>query len=633
MKRTLILVLILLIGLELNCISPKRFIVVQKDFKELLFFKESSCNYFKIHKSGAMGGYGFMEPTLLDIGIPITRNQFIKNPKIFTKELQERALDSLLKYNEVLLQPIIKKYIWKTITPKGYGEITITRAGLLAAAHLAGAGGVINYFRYGTNPKDLHGTSLLTYMKAFEKTKITMNIHPKTKEAYQLMHEGVLALARAEQQGIRCDVTYLEKSKVRLTRKIERLENEFKDSDFFKEWQRSAKSAVNINSDKQLGDFLYGVKGIKPSKLTPSGKGSTDEEALSQLNLPELNNLLQVSKLKKLRDTYLEGFLREQVDGYIHPFFNLHLVKTFRSSSDHPNFQNIPIRDEESRVCRETLFARPGHQLLEIDFKGIEVGINACYNKDPNLVAYVNNPALDMHRDMAQQIFFIDNFDKTIPAHKTLRNAAKNGFVFPQFYGDYFRNCASNLACEWGKLPKGKWSEGQGIDFNGYKLSDHLIVNGIKSLTAFEKHIQDIETDFWGNRFKVYKRWKDKWYNDYLQKGYIDLLTGFRCSGAMKKNDVTNYPGQGSAFHCLLWSFIQVDKLLMDYDSKLIGQIHDSMIIDCNPKETYEIASKIKDITTKRLPEHFRWINVAMNVDMEATEVDCSWATKKSFSI
>lgn len=632
MKRIIMLILMILTALKLDCEGIK-YVPYQKDFKELLFFKESSCNYYKIHPSGAMGGYGFMESTLSDLGIFISRKSFVKNPKIFTQELQEQALDSLLRYNEALLKPIIKKYIWKTIYPKGYRKIVITRAGLLAAAHIAGAGGVINYFKYGYVAKDTFGTSLLDYMQEFEKTKITMNINPNTKEAYQLMHEGVLALSRAEQQGIRCDVTYIEKTKEKLTRKINRLEQEFYETDFFKEWQSAAKSKVNINSDKQLGDFIYGVKKYKAPKSTASGKGSTDIESLSQLDIPELKYLLDISKLKKLRDTYLEGFYREQVDGYIHPFFNLHLVRTFRSSSDHPNFQNIPIRDEESLLCRQALFARPGHLLLEVDFKGIEVGINACYNKDPNLVAYVNDQSLDMHRDMAQQIFFIKNFDKKINEHKILRNATKNAFVFPEFYGDYYRNCAVGLANKWGGLPKGRWKEGQGIPFEDKNLSDHLIANNITSLDKFEKHIQLIETDFWGKRFKVYKAWKEKWYSDYCKKGYVDLLTGFRCSGAMRKNDVTNYPSQGSAFHCLLWSFIQVDKLLANYNSKLVGQIHDSMIIDTDPKELHEIAAKIKDITTKQLPKHYKWINVAMNVDMEATEVDSSWATKKSFYI
>ena len=41
---------------------------------------------------------------------------------------------------------------------------------------------------------------------------------PATKEAYQLIHDGALALARAERQGIRVDLEYCEKQKKKLTK-------------------------------------------------------------------------------------------------------------------------------------------------------------------------------------------------------------------------------------------------------------------------------------------------------------------------------------------------------------------------------------------------------------------------------
>ena len=132
------------------------------------------------------------------------------------------------------------------------------------------------------------------------------------------------------------------------------------------------------------------------------------------MGIPELDNLLRIRKLKKVRDTYLEGFLREQVNGYIHPFFNLHLVRTYRSSSDHPNFQNIPKRDKEAmNIVRRAIFPRPGHQLLELDYSGLEVRIAACYHKDKTMLRYIGDPHSDMHGDMAKQIFIIDDLIRT----------------------------------------------------------------------------------------------------------------------------------------------------------------------------------------------------------------------------
>ncbi|HDY87133.1 MAG TPA: hypothetical protein ENH82_03335 [bacterium] len=461
-----------------------------------------------------------------------------------------------------------------------------------------------------------------------------MAINPKSIQAYKLMHDGTLALARAERQGIRVDVNYAESKKLHLTRKIDRLQTKLEQTKFYRHWTHHSKSKPNINSNLQLAHFLYNVKNLEPAKLTESGKGSTDDESLKLLNIPELNIILEIKKLRKVRDTYLSAFIREQVNGYIHTSFNLHLVKSYRSSSDRPNFQNIPRRDEEAmQTCRKALYPRPGHQLLEVDYSGLEVRIAACYHQDPNMLKYINNPASDMHGDMAKQIFKLPKLDKSISEHKVLRDAAKNGFVFPEFYGDYYKNCAESMACNWGELPQSRWKEGQGIKMPEGYLSDHLIAKGIKSYKQFESHIQDIETDFWENRFPDYARWKKRWWAMYQKYGYIDMKTGFRCIDLLSRNDAINRPVQGAAFHCLLWSFIEIDRIMIEerWDSKLIGQIHDSVVLDVNPSELHHVAKTVRRVTCEDLPKAWKWIITPLSVDMELAPVDGSWADKEEF--
>jgi DNA polymerase-1 len=461
-----------------------------------------------------------------------------------------------------------------------------------------------------------------------------MNLHTRTREAYNLLHEGVLAFARAEQQGFRVDLEAVKQKKAHIARKIQRFEDKFKETDFFKEWQRSSSKNVNINSHKELKDFLYKVKKLHPPKTTESGLGSTDEESLKQLGIPELDLLLEKVRFKKPFDV-LSGFEREQVNTYIHPFYHLHFVTTYRSSSSDPNFQNIPKRDEEvMQLCRSVLYPRPEHQLMEIDFSGLEVKIATAYHKDSTMIKYLME-GYDMHSDMAKQLFIMDKFDKSNDAHGVLRYATKNGFVFPEFYGDYWKNCAASLACQWGKLPKGKWTRGQGIELDtaAFTLSDHLIAKGINSLSAFEEHVKKIEKDFWENRFPEYAEWKDRWWNAYQKYGYIDMYTGFRCSGVMDRKEAINYPVQGSAFHCNLWSFIQLDKLMQKekWNTKLIGQIHDSILLDVHPDELKYVSEIAHDITTKQLPKAWTWINVPLEVDAEICEVDRPWSEKKKF--
>lgn len=463
-----------------------------------------------------------------------------------------------------------------------------------------------------------------------------MEYNPRFEEAYQLLHEGILALARAERAGIRVDSDYIEEQMGYLNIEITQLEESIIRTNFYKHWKHSMKGAINMHSNTQLATFLYKVKRLKIEKETTSGLGSTDDETLRQLatnyDIPELETLLKVRKLKRVRDTYLLAFEREQVNGYIHPFFNLHLVTTYRSSSDHPNFQNIPKRDEESmQLCRRALYPRPGHQLLEIDYSGLEVRIAACYHKDPTMLEYIKNPKSDMHADMAKQIFLLKDFDKE--THGVLRQAAKNGFVFPEFYGDYYKNCAINMACGWGKLSRGLWNKGEGITIGNTSLSNHLIRKGIRSLDSFENHVRKIEKDFWGRRFYKYAQWKDQWWEGYKKRGYIELLTGFICSGVMKKNDCINYPVQGAAFHCLLWSFIQLDKALTGerLDTRLIGQIHDSILLDVNPKELDYVTEMAHKITCFELPEVWKWIIVPLDIEAELAPVDASWAEKEKY--
>lgn len=490
-----------------------------------------------------------------------------------------------------------------------------------------------------------------------------MTTYPNSNEAYQLFHDGILALSRAEMQGFRVDVEYVKRKLEFLSgKKTQHIEQKFKESNFYKDWEKSEKGKININSPIQLSNYLYKVKGYKASKFTNGGEnGSTDDESLKQLGIPELDMLFEKKKIKKTIDV-LEGFYKEQVNGVLHPFYNLHLVRTYRSSSDSPNFQNIPIRDEDQKaICRKAIFPRKEHQLLEVDFGQLEVRISACYNKDEKLKYDILHG--DMHTDMAAEIFMIPNLKEKLKSenkitkdgHKLLRQAAKNGFVFAEFYGDYYKNTAENLSSNWGKLPKtGKWQYGQGpvIDeigkpFRPYYLSDHLIGKGIKEFgtvtkgergwvaTGWMKHIKEIEENFWNVRYNQYKQWKIDWFEEYQKKGHFDLYTGFRCSGVMNKKEVSNYPVQGAAFHCLLWSLVQMDKFIIEnnLDSRIIGQIHDSLIIDVNPKELKLISKTIHKITTIDLPKHWKWITIPLEIDADLSPVDGSWYEKAEYKL
>lgn len=127
-------------------------------FKEAVAFKESQGKYRKVNSLGYMGKYQFGSKALRAIGIN-NDEAFLKNPA-----LQEKAFIALLSKNKWILRNEIKRYEGKVIN-----GVEITESGILAAAHLGGAGSVKNFFKNkgSRHFRDAYGTSLRSYMKAF----------------------------------------------------------------------------------------------------------------------------------------------------------------------------------------------------------------------------------------------------------------------------------------------------------------------------------------------------------------------------------------------------------------------------------------------------------------------------------
>lgn len=438
-----------------------------------------------------------------------------------------------------------------------------------------------------------------------------------TIDAYQLMHEGAITLAMLEKAGMRIDVKYLERVREKAEDKINDLSRELRQSEVWKIWKQRFRDKASLGSSMQLGAVLFGDMQLPCIKHTTNEQASTDEEALKATGHPFCDAYIRLQKLKKLHGTYVLGILREVEGEYLHPFFNLHLVVTYRSSSDSPNAQNLPTRNaENAKVIRRAFIPRPGRVLVEIDFSAIEVRISAAYHKDPTMLKYIET-GHDMHKDIAAECFQLRQDHVT----KNARYAAKNGFVFPEFYGSYYIEVAKSL---WTKIDQLKLDRTDGMP-----MRKHLQQQGIRDYSDFEDHIRGVERRFWQDKFPVYNQWKIDWWNKYQRRGWYSLKTGFVCSGVYRRNEVINGAVQGSAFHCLLWSLIQLHKWLQKnkMETVIIGQIHDSMLLDVVPSELEDVVAKAKQITTVDIRKHWRWIITPLDVEVEAS--DTNWYEKK----
>ncbi len=142
-------------------------------FKEALAFKESRGDYQVVNKLGYLGKFQFGRSTL---------ERFkIYNSKTFleTPELQEDAFLALCSVNKWILRKDIRRSVGKKIN-----GILITESGILAAAHLSGAGNVKKYLRSNGefSFKDAFGSSIEYYMKKFsgyDTSFVEANQHPE----------------------------------------------------------------------------------------------------------------------------------------------------------------------------------------------------------------------------------------------------------------------------------------------------------------------------------------------------------------------------------------------------------------------------------------------------------------------
>lgn len=127
-------------------------------FKEAVGFKESQGSYSSINTLGYLGKYQFGAGTLRLMGVHDT-DQFINNP-----QLQETLFEMNVARNKWILRRDIKRFVGKKIN-----GVEVTESGIVAAAHLAGAGNVKKYLRsYGQKDfSDAYGSTIAYYLKKF----------------------------------------------------------------------------------------------------------------------------------------------------------------------------------------------------------------------------------------------------------------------------------------------------------------------------------------------------------------------------------------------------------------------------------------------------------------------------------
>jgi DNA polymerase-1 len=220
---------------------------------------------------------------------------------------------------------------------------------------------------------------------------------------YNIETPLVPVLAEMEKNGLTINLTELNNFAKKLRGEIATME---------KEIYELAGISFNISSPKQLGEILFEkLKIDSQGKKTKTKQYSTSEEVLSQLKdkHPIVEKVLDYRSLTKLLSTYAEALpeLINPKTGKIHSSFNQAIVATGRLSSNNPNLQNIPIREEKGREIRRAFIpSTEKHVFLSADYSQIELRILAHLCEDENLIAAFKNNE-DIHTATASKIYHV----------------------------------------------------------------------------------------------------------------------------------------------------------------------------------------------------------------------------------
>jgi uracil-DNA glycosylase family 4 len=451
-------------------------------------------------------------------------------------------------------------------------------------------------------------------------------------QAYNFFMKGNKEMATLQLNGFCMNTKYYKITRRKLEKKIAQLEKELLTGREARAFKKQYGKPLLLTSNQDLGNLFYEVLGKDPV-FTSKDNYKTDKETLEKLNLPFVKKLLIKKKYEKALGTYLGQFEREIVRKKLHPFFDLIIPISYRSSSSGPNFQNQPKRDEEIKILvRSGIIPRKGCAISETDFSGAEVIASASCHKDPNFIAYLKDKSTDMHRDNATDLLLLppdmlerpDYTKKQKKLIKIIRFFAKNNWTFAQFYGDWFGSCApvfwANVVEAGLKLPNGQtckeWLESKGI----IELGE--MENGRPTPGSFLEHCKEVEDKMWNKRFPQYTQWKKNIIEFYQKYGYIESLFGFKFTGYMSNNQCNNFPIQSASFHLLLYTLVQVQKMIKrkKLKTKLIGQIHDSIIADV-PKEELKLYHREVHKIVSGLKDKFDWLVVPMGIEVELSKL------------
>lgn len=416
--------------------------------------------------------------------------------------------------------------------------------------------------RLANDLNDFEKKYLYTYLEGIKQINRLLNIAIEKMNLNNVYKEIEMplieTLANMECTGMLIDKSRLKEFGNYLKGELVRLEAEI---------IQLAGQSFNINSHQQLGNILFDVLKLPTMKKTKTGY-STDKDVLDELvdKHPIVDKVLTYRSYSKLNSTYVEGlFSAIEDDGRIHTTFTQTVTSTGRLSSIEPNLQNIPVRTVIGSKIRECFIARDEYEMVDADYSQIELRILAHLSGDQTMIDAFNNNR-DIHSITASQVFNVPLEEVT----KELRFKAK----------------AVNFGIVYG--------------ISDFGLAKNISSTRQQAKEYIEKYLE---------KYVKIKEFMDKAIEDGKENGYVytmfgrmrkmdELKSGNKNTIAFGKRVAMNTPVQGTAADIIKLAMNRMYLRLKEggFESRLIMQVHDELIIETKESEMEEVSKMLKEV-------------------------------------
>jgi DNA polymerase I len=384
----------------------------------------------------------------------------------------------------------------------------------------------------------------------------------------RLEFETIESTIAMELNGIAIDCVKLEKLRDEATIRLKRMEAEL--------IEELKAPELNLNSPSQLKQKLNEI-GIEVK--------STSKGTLIPLvsEHPILAKILDYRKDFKLVSSYLNSLPNNinAVTGKTHPsYFQIGCV-TGRYSCSNPNLQQVP---RESKV-RECFIVPPGKKLVIADFSQIELRVVAELTQDKKMLEAFNNGE-DLH-SLTASLVCQKPISQISAEERTKAKAINFGLTFGMSVFSYKNSILQNY-----KLNISWWQAWRDFDrfFESYP--------SLKEWHQTEKEKISTECFTMSGRRRIFP--DESWFTVRL-----------------------NTPVQGTAADIMKKSLTILFEKLKGTEIKIIGTVHDEILLEAPENEAEEAAVILEDSMKKGGETFLKSVPVKVDI-----KIGTNWGAK-----